>query len=144
VVSFTICPLYRKGKRLRYPLIGGCVSPRAGLDYVENTKFLILPRLKLRPFYNPAHSRLLYRLSLEAILILISVTGRKHKYHNNHNTFTFSPRDSAISIAVFRSAWKFIPFQWWSILLSFLSGTRGNVVAKALYYRPKVAGSRPD
>jgi hypothetical protein len=29
--------------------IGGWVGPRAGLDYEEKTKFLILPGLELRP-----------------------------------------------------------------------------------------------
>jgi hypothetical protein len=42
--------------------IGGCVGPRAGLDDVENRKFLTLPGLELRPFGRLAHSQSLYRL----------------------------------------------------------------------------------
>jgi hypothetical protein len=43
--------------------IGGLVGPRAGLDDVENLKFLALPGLGLRPLSRPARSQSLYRLS---------------------------------------------------------------------------------
>jgi hypothetical protein len=42
--------------------IGGWVGPRAGLDDVENRKFLTLPGLELRPLGRPAGSHSLYRL----------------------------------------------------------------------------------
>jgi hypothetical protein len=42
--------------------IGGRVDTRAGLDDVENRKFLNLPGLKLRPLGRPARSQSLYRL----------------------------------------------------------------------------------
>jgi hypothetical protein len=38
------------------------VDPRAGLDDVEERKFLTLPGLELRPFRRPARSQSLYRL----------------------------------------------------------------------------------
>jgi hypothetical protein len=34
--------------------IGGWVDPRASLDDAENTKFLVLPGLELRPLGRPA------------------------------------------------------------------------------------------
>jgi hypothetical protein len=43
--------------------IGGWVGPRAGLDDVENRKFLTLPGQKLRFLGRPARSHSLYRLS---------------------------------------------------------------------------------
>jgi hypothetical protein len=43
--------------------IGGWMDPRAGLDDVENRKFLTLPGLALRPHGRPARSQSLYRLS---------------------------------------------------------------------------------
>jgi hypothetical protein len=43
--------------------IGGRVAPRAGLDDVENRKFLPLPELEHRPFGHPARSQSLSRLS---------------------------------------------------------------------------------
>jgi hypothetical protein len=42
--------------------IGGWVDPRAGLDDVEDRKFLILARLELRPLGSPAGSQSLRRL----------------------------------------------------------------------------------
>jgi hypothetical protein len=38
------------------------VGPRTGLDAVEETKFLPLPGLELRPLCPPARSQSLYRL----------------------------------------------------------------------------------
>jgi hypothetical protein len=43
--------------------IGGWVDPRAGLDDVENGKFLTLPGLELRLLGCPASNQSLYRLS---------------------------------------------------------------------------------
>jgi hypothetical protein len=43
--------------------IGGCVTPEAVLDNMENRKFLPPPGLELRPLGRPACSQLLYRLS---------------------------------------------------------------------------------
>jgi hypothetical protein len=37
--------------------IGGWVGPRAGMDDVENRKFLTLPGLELRPLGHPARSQ---------------------------------------------------------------------------------------
>jgi hypothetical protein len=42
--------------------IGGWVDPRAGLEDVEERKFLTLPGLELRPLGRPARSQSLYRL----------------------------------------------------------------------------------
>jgi hypothetical protein len=38
-------------------LIGGWVDPRAGLDDVENRKFLTLPGIELRTFGRPVRSQ---------------------------------------------------------------------------------------
>jgi hypothetical protein len=58
-LSFTSCPLYRRGTHW----IGGWVGPRAGLDDVEKIKLLTLPGLELRPLGRPARCQSLYRLS---------------------------------------------------------------------------------
>jgi hypothetical protein len=42
--------------------IGGWLGPRAGLDGVENRKFLTLPGPEIRPLGRPARSQSLYRL----------------------------------------------------------------------------------
>jgi hypothetical protein len=42
--------------------IGDCVGPRAGVDDVENRKFLTLPGLEFRALGGPARSQSLYRL----------------------------------------------------------------------------------
>jgi hypothetical protein len=39
------------------------VGPRAGLNDMEELKFLTIPGLELRPLGRPAHSQSLYRLS---------------------------------------------------------------------------------
>jgi hypothetical protein len=46
--------------------IGGWVGPRAGLDDVENRKFLTIPGLELRSLGHPARSQSLYRLGYSA------------------------------------------------------------------------------
>jgi hypothetical protein len=46
----------------------GWVGPRAGLDDVEERKFLILPGLELRPLARPTRSQSLYRLRYQARL----------------------------------------------------------------------------
>jgi hypothetical protein len=43
--------------------IGGWMGPRAGLDDVENRKYLILPGLTLQHLSCPARSQSLYQLS---------------------------------------------------------------------------------
>jgi hypothetical protein len=56
VVSITSRPLYPRGKSLRYPLRGGSVGPRAGLDAVGRRK-IPLARLELnsvRPTLSPS------------------------------------------------------------------------------------------
>jgi hypothetical protein len=45
------------------------VDPRAGLDGMEQRKFLTLPELELRPLGRPAHSQSLYRLRYPGSLI---------------------------------------------------------------------------
>jgi hypothetical protein len=48
VLSFTPRPLYLRGKRQRYPWIGGEVDPRAGLDVAANRNILLpLPGIEL-------------------------------------------------------------------------------------------------
>jgi hypothetical protein len=49
-------------KSARYTWIGGWVGTRAGLDDVEERKFLTLPRLELRHLGRPVRSQSLYRL----------------------------------------------------------------------------------
>jgi hypothetical protein len=49
VVTFTLRPLYPRRKSPRIHWIGGCVDPRAGMDDVENRKFLPLPGLNSDP-----------------------------------------------------------------------------------------------
>jgi hypothetical protein len=55
--------------------IGSWVDPRAGLDDVEKTKFLILPGLELRPLCRPAHSQSLYRLRYPGspVIVIIAI-----------------------------------------------------------------------
>jgi hypothetical protein len=42
--------------------IGGCVGPKAGLDYMEKWKILPLPEFKLQLLGHPARSQSLYLL----------------------------------------------------------------------------------
>jgi hypothetical protein len=53
---------YPRGKSPRYPLVGGWVGPRAGLDNVENSKFFTLLGFELRPLGREARSQSLYIL----------------------------------------------------------------------------------
>jgi hypothetical protein len=48
MVSFTLRPLYFRGRSRGTHWIGGWSDPRAGLDDVEKRKFLILPGLELQ------------------------------------------------------------------------------------------------
>jgi hypothetical protein len=61
-VSFTPLPPYPRGKSPSTNWTGEWVGSRAGLDVVEQRKFLNLPGLELRPLGRPAHSQSLYRL----------------------------------------------------------------------------------
>jgi hypothetical protein len=63
VVNFTPRPLYPRGKSPGTHWIGGWVDLRAGLDDVENRKFLTPPGLELRPLRRLILSQSLYRLS---------------------------------------------------------------------------------
>jgi hypothetical protein len=47
------------------------VDHRAGLDYLENKKFLTLPGLELRPLSRPARSQSLYRLRYPGSFLLV-------------------------------------------------------------------------
>jgi hypothetical protein len=70
--------------------LGGWVGPRTGLDDVEKIKFMILPRLELRPLGRPARSQALYRLSYLGswrskyrlqncgLILLVILRGREH------------------------------------------------------------------
>jgi hypothetical protein len=62
MVSFTLLPLYLRGKSPFIHWIVGWVGPRFRLDDVEKRKFVTLPGLKLRPLGRPARSQSLYRL----------------------------------------------------------------------------------
>jgi hypothetical protein len=62
VVSFTPRALYPRERAPGTPCIGGWVDPRAGLDDMEEWKFLTLPGLEPRPLSRPARSQSLYRL----------------------------------------------------------------------------------
>jgi hypothetical protein len=54
------------------------VDPRAGLDDVENRKFLTLPGLELLPLGRPVRSQSLYRLRCPGSMTL---TGRCNRLH---------------------------------------------------------------
>jgi hypothetical protein len=77
--------------------VGGWVDPRAGLDDLEKRKFLILPRLELRPLGRPARSQSLYRLrypdsitlSVEIINSILSMTINLIILY--YNLISFSP-----------------------------------------------------
>jgi hypothetical protein len=60
--------------------IGGWVGPRAGLDDVENRKFLTLPGLELRLLGRPARSQSLYRLRYPGFTIVL-FNHTKQKFH---------------------------------------------------------------
>jgi hypothetical protein len=62
MVSFIPWPLYPRERALGFHRKGVSVDPRAGLDYVEKRKFLILQGLELRTLGRPASSKSLYRL----------------------------------------------------------------------------------
>jgi hypothetical protein len=54
--------------------IGGWVDPRAGLDDVEERKFLTLPGLELRPLGRPARSQSQHRLSYPGVSRSVSTS----------------------------------------------------------------------
>jgi hypothetical protein len=55
---------FTPGERAPYThWIGGWVGPRAGMDDVDDRKFLTLPGLEHRPLGRAARSQSLYRLS---------------------------------------------------------------------------------
>jgi hypothetical protein len=60
--------------------IGGWMGPRAGLDDMENRKFLILSGLKLRPLSRPARGHSLHRLRYPSSFIFI-IKGPKIRRH---------------------------------------------------------------
>jgi hypothetical protein len=53
--------------------IGGWVGPAAGMDEVEERKFLILPGSELRPICRPVRRQSLYRLHYLGSLFLCAV-----------------------------------------------------------------------
>jgi hypothetical protein len=73
-VRFTPRPLYP-----RYPLVGGRVGPRAGLDDMEKWKFLTLLRLELRivgrPVDGQSQRKLRYRRSSTESSIMTNLFG---------------------------------------------------------------------
>jgi hypothetical protein len=71
VQSFTPRPLYPGERAPGTHWLGGWVEPRAGLDDVEESKFLTLPGLELRPIGRPARSQSLYRLHYPGLLLLL-------------------------------------------------------------------------
>jgi hypothetical protein len=62
--------------------IGGWVDPRAGLDDMEDRKFLTLPGLEFRPLDRPARSQSLYRLryNFTTDIILCQVIFRNRSF----------------------------------------------------------------
>jgi hypothetical protein len=66
MVSFTTRPFHRRGKSPGNHWIGGWVDPRAGLNDVENRKFLTLPGLEFRTPGLPACSQSLYDCAIPA------------------------------------------------------------------------------
>jgi hypothetical protein len=56
LVSYTLLPLYPVERTAGTYWIEGWMDPRAGLDYVQNGKFLILPGFELRPLGRPVCS----------------------------------------------------------------------------------------
>jgi hypothetical protein len=57
--------------------MGGWVNPRAGLNHVENRKFLTLPGLELRSLRRPARSHSLYRLRYPGSPRIILLDNKK-------------------------------------------------------------------
>jgi hypothetical protein len=60
MVSFKPQPLYPRGKNPFTHWIGSWVGPRAGLDEVQNKKFLTLPEHEPLPVVQPVASRYTY------------------------------------------------------------------------------------
>jgi hypothetical protein len=73
--SFTPQPLYLREKARGTHSIGGWVGARAGLDNMEEWKFLTLPGLELRPLGHPARSQSLYRLRYPGSLIIMQIVA---------------------------------------------------------------------
>jgi hypothetical protein len=61
------------GRSPRYPLEGGWVDPRAGVNDVEWGKFLTLPGLEIRTLAHLANSQSLYRLRYPATCIVFKM-----------------------------------------------------------------------
>jgi hypothetical protein len=79
MVSFTPQAPYPQRKNPPTHWIGGWVDLRAGLDDVENRKFLTPQGLELRLLGRPARSQLLYRLRYQGSLDLFLMLCRRVK-----------------------------------------------------------------
>jgi hypothetical protein len=80
---------------------------RAGLDDLEDRKFLALPGLELRPLCRPARSQSLYRLSYPG------PQGRRVNQANNKQilrTLSRGTSDDTITPGVQVSSGKFVLF----------------------------------
>jgi hypothetical protein len=103
VVSFTPRSLCLRKKSPQYPLDRRLGGPRAGLDDVENRKFLTLQGLELRPLGLPARSQSLYRL---------------HRNKNNPGNIYFIWENAILSHTDF--IWNVIPsYQDTEVICSF-------------------------
>jgi hypothetical protein len=79
VVSFTPLPLYPRGKPPCTHWVGGWMDLRAGLDDMENFKFLTLPGLELWPLGRPGRRESPCRLRYGGSCIIMDNTF----YHIN-------------------------------------------------------------
>jgi hypothetical protein len=61
-MGYAVCVADHEEPPLGIHWTGGCVDPRAGLNDLEERKFLTLPGLELRPLSRPGRSQSLYRL----------------------------------------------------------------------------------
>jgi hypothetical protein len=68
VVNFTPLLLYPRERAPGTHWVGGWVNPRAGLDDVEERRFLPLPGLEIRPLSRPARSQSLISTTLPRLL----------------------------------------------------------------------------
>jgi hypothetical protein len=94
LVSFTPRPLHPRERATGTHCIGGWVDPRAGLDDMEQRKFLTLPGLELRPLGRPArcHKKRPYQYWTSLNYKLKQKGGEQKRKDIDAMRFDYSPR----------------------------------------------------
>jgi hypothetical protein len=78
------------------------VGLRAGLNDVEKTKFLTIPRVELGPLCRPVRSRLLYRLRYAGFLTTVWYPGSCRGVIIGQNDTGLNSRHDDVAVAQYQ------------------------------------------